>query len=168
MLLKRLILAATIALTGSMLVAAPSQADAAVYSDQGCWHANGGLNPPDTVCMSVTYHKHTNGSTGMTLNTIRIWIVDSQLGEFNQDAISPCNNLRIWNDNDVVKWRRDSPPADTWAQSCELSGDTPSKTWTVNIPMPTSDSISEGWTFDANLFRKTDRNDVHIGCDQFN
>lgn len=108
---RRLLTIAAACVFGIVLLAAPAQA---TQMSKTCKEWRGNITDTDYgICVSVWW-RNDGGSTGITVYEID---VDLLGGPWEEDAFD-CDAIRMWNDNDVVTWRKDGNVCDmtnSWA-----------------------------------------------------
>lgn len=137
--MKRLItLGAALALAVTVAIASPAAAE---QTTTGCKEWTGNLTQTHyQLCMTV-YWRDLPGTHGIAIN--QIWAEISG-GPWENNAFQ-CDALRVWNEKDIVTWRRDGTPCDMTNADGHLS-------FQPNFPdgltMPNTDTASvslAGW-----------------------
>lgn len=103
------------------------------------------------ACLDVYYHYL--GGDGITINHVYLRIS----GGFweHWDNAADCNNVRMWNNAGVVKWRKDGA-------ECDVPENLRYHVFTPSVEMGQATSATVGWTFDAHLNSEPDVNGAHI------
>ncbi len=105
------------------------------------------------ICAVVNFQRDADG-TGGTITLVRIY-ADGDLNAYFESKIEDCDNLRIWNDKDVVKWRKDNA-------ECDLYKSAPRKTWYPDVDMHATTTFNLGWTFYPKINGGPDPGYTHI------
>jgi hypothetical protein len=96
---------------------------------------------------------HFLGGTGVTINHVYIELFGKDFVWENKAAA--CSNVRIWNDNDAVRWRKDGPECDIYKADMQ-------DLYAPSVEAPNSNSLTVGWTFSPKLNNAPDPGSQHI------
>ena len=146
--MRRLVLLVA-GLLAAITLTAPAQADTQV---QKCWKYDDGVQSVAYICAAVNFTRDSDG-TGGTLTAVRIWAT-GDMSVF-ESKVEACDNLRLWNSTNDVRWRRDNA-------ECDLTKSTPSRTWFPNVGFHASPTMNLGWTFYPKINNGPDPGYTHI------
>lgn len=139
-------------LVGGLNVA-PAQA---TIQTQDCWDFT--ISPQTVhVCLVVNFRRDADGK-GVWIDLVRIY-ASGDVVWFESKAVG-CDNLRLWNDNQTVLWRKDN-------SQCDLYKSSLSKTWYPGNHLTQSDGHI-GYTFNVNLDQTVDPDPGHDHVDATN
>jgi len=136
---------AAVVLVASCLIAALYSPASADTQAQSCKTYDDGVGTAK-ICLIVNYSGHS-----VTLVRTQ---VTGDLSLF-ESKVEDCDNLRLWNDNDVVVWRKDDA-------QCDLTKADPVDTWYPGNTMPQSSQGHLGWTFYPKINNGPDPGYTHI------
>jgi len=101
------------------------------------------------ACLDVYYH--FTGGVGITINHVYLRVT----GGFYELKAADCNNVRMWNQDNDIKWRKDDA-------ECDVPRDPGYRLFAPSIEMPAATSATVGWTFSPKLDKEVDPGPQHI------
>lgn len=129
-------------------VTAPAHAETQV---QKCWTFHGG-DTDSHICAAMNFTRDADGLGG-TLTAVRIW-ASGDMSNFDS-KVEDCDNLRVWNADSEVRWRRDNA-------ECDLTQGNAVKSWFPNVGFHASPTMNLGWTFYPKINNGRDPGYTHI------
>ena len=140
---------AALGLTAALLAAgAPAQAE--VQARKCVSFGSDGHSA--SICLVVNYIPSSH-----TITLVQTQASGEVSREF-ESKVEDCDNLRLWNDNQTVIWRKDDA-------QCDLTQSDPVDTWFPGNQLPQSDHAHFGWTFYPKLNLAPDPGYTHISID---
>src|SRR5690242_6507360 len=97
------------------------------------------------------YVTFDNDGTGMVVNDVTIQI----FGGFYETKALDCDNLRLWNDGQVVKWAK-------YGADCDVYKSPGYRTYHPDAVLNQSQNAFFGWTFYPKMDQEVDPGRVHI------
>lgn len=144
-----------LALTGSLLCASPAHA---TIQAKKCWQADAPFGWKGYFCLIVNYRRDADGKGGW-VDLVRIDAEGVNYKDVFSSKMEDCDNLRLWNDLSVVKWRKDDAECDLWESD-------PSKTWYPGggdgLHLDNTTSLNFGWTIYPHIQGLGDPGYTHI------
>ena len=144
--LKRIAFMAFLA-AAALLLSLMSPAYADIQTSK-CWVRND-TGHQAKICLIVNYIPSSH-----TIALVRTE-ADGEVDLLFESQIEDCDNLRLWNDNQTVIWRKDDA-------QCDLTKADPQDTWYPGNTLPQSAHANFGWTFYPKLDGAVDPGYTHI------
>lgn len=116
-----------------------------------CWRFDGS-DTYSYICVAMNFFRDADGLGG-TLSQVRIW-ASGDYGNF-ESKIEDCDNLRVWNADNEVRWRKDN-------SECDLYKSNNIKAWYPNVGFHASPTMNLGWTFYPKIDNGPDPGYTHI------
>jgi hypothetical protein len=108
-----------------------------------CWDAPSPFGWKAKLCLYVNFRRDADGKGGW-VDAVLIDAEGPNVNDLFESKIEDCDNLRLWNSGDVVKWRKDDA-------ECDLYESTKSKVWypggAAGLHLDNSASLNFGWSF---------------------
>lgn len=107
------------------------------------------------ACLDVYWH--ATGGVGITINHVYL----RATGGFYESKALACSNVRMWNQNDVIAWRKDGAECDVFKNAAP-GHDGMQDLFQPSVEMPQATSATVGWTFSPKLDSEVDPGSQHI------
>lgn len=101
------------------------------------------------VCLDVYWHRLASG--GLTINNV----YERVTGGFWESKAIDCSNVRMWNQDDAIRWRKDGA-------ECDVPESPGYHVFAPSVEAPTATSLTVGWTFSPKLDAEADPGSKHI------